>query len=355
MKGLFSQYLNHIHHLAPPILQATHTRFSLICSFNLLWIASLACFRSQVAGEIQIFSRSLMGTEVSIKVDSEPGSPLKNAVDAAYQEGDRLNMIFSDYEQQSELSKFSRSSISGASVTLSPELFTVLSYARMLSISTDGAFDCTLGPLSRLWRIARFQKRLPAKAKLSSARLRVGHHNLLLEEKDRSGKLLLPGMVLDLGGIAKGYVADRMMEVLRKNGFHRCLIDAGGDLTIGSPPLERKGWRVEIGGRKHPDFPVLELRDCAVATSGDLEQFMEVEGMRYSHLIDPSTGMGLTNVSQATVISPTGMEADAMASAALVMGFDRAQSFFAKEQRHALYYLSLENGEGKLRFWKPDP
>ena len=144
MKGLFSQYLNHIHHLAPPILQATHTRFSLICSFNLLWIAGLACFRSQLAGEIQIFSRSLMGTEVSIKVDSEPGSPLINAVDAAYQEGDRLNMIFSDYESESEVTKFSQSSGSGAAVPLSEELFEVLEYSNSLSLRSKGAFDVTL-------------------------------------------------------------------------------------------------------------------------------------------------------------------------------------------------------------------
>ena len=160
-----------------------------------------------------------------------------------------------------------------------------------------------------------------------------------LSQDDRSGTLKTPGMVLDLGGIAKGYAADRMVETLKGKGLSRCLIDAGGDLVLGDPPRGTRGWRVEIGGLRHQDLPVLHLSNLAVATSGDLEQFVVIEGKRYSHLIDPGTGLGLTTQCQVTVLAPTGIQADSFASVFPVMGLSKAQEYLGKKTGITVYYL----------------
>ncbi len=294
------------------------------------------------------FSREMMGMEIRILVAAKKNAALEKAAATAFAEGDRLNMIFSDYESESEVTKFSQSSGSGAAVPLSEELFEVLEYSNSLSLRSKGAFDVTLGPVSRLWRIARFQERLPDQTKLEKALQRTGFEKLVLDPNQKGGKLDTAGMVLDLGGVAKGYIADRMLEVLQAQGFGECLIDAGGDLTIGDSPAGSNGWLISIGGRKHPDLPVLELSNCSVATSGDLEQFLEIDGRRYSHIIDPRTGLGLSKRAQATVIAPNGMLADSLASTCLVTGFARFKELFGNSETIRVYYLVADKSTFSL-------
>jgi len=295
----------------------------------------------------QIFERDCMGTKFVITIDEDDRERAQKGALAAFAEADRLNLILSDYEDSSELSRFSKSSRTGVRFKLSEDLFRVLNHGQTLFHDTNGSFDVTLGPLSRLWRVARFRKTMPPAGKLSAALSRVGSHHLRLFPEESTGRLGIPDMVLDLGGIAKGYAADRMLEVLREAGMERCLLDCGGDLVIGDPPRNSKGWRISIGGRKHPDLPVLLLSNQAVATSGDLEQSVRIEGKRYSHLIDPSSGLGLTTLSQVTVIASTGMEADSLASACLVMGLQKSRSFLAPSETRA-YYLQEKNGKTRL-------
>ena len=287
------------------------------------------------------FSQRLMGTDVKIVLNYGKCSDLEAAVKEAYLEGNRLNLIFSDYIADSELSKFSRSSnsVSSEKVKLSKELFEVLKYSLKLSSLSNGSFDPTLGPLSRLWRISRHQRLFPEKSKLTNALARSGANYLKLDESQQTGQLLAPNMVLDLGGVAKGYIADRMLEVLQGYGFSRSLVDAGGDLRIGDAPLNSVGWKIDIGGRKYQKLTMLKLSNCAVATSGDTEQFLKVNATQYSHIIDPQTGIGLTNLAQATVIAPTGMEADSLASTFLVTGFEKASTLIKKTNVRHLYYI----------------
>ena len=287
------------------------------------------------------FSQRLMGTDLKIVLNYSKSSDLEAAVKKAYLEGNRLNLIFSDYIADSELSKFSRSSnsVSSEKIKLSKELFEVLKYCLKLTALSDGSFDPTLGPLTRLWRISRHQRIFPEKSKLANALARSGAKYLKLDETQQSGQLLAPNMVLDLGGVAKGYIADRMVEVLQGYGFSRSLVDAGGDLRIGDAPLGSAGWKIEIGGRKDEKLTMLKLANCAVATSGDTEQFLKINDTQYSHIIDPQTGIGLANQAQATVIAPTGMEADSLASTFLVTGLEKASVLIKKTNAKHLYFL----------------
>jgi len=295
------------------------------------------------------FSDSCMGTKFTLLIDHDNIDEAKKGALLAFKEAHRLNLIFSDYESESELSKLSKNSGSEKFHPVSFELMSVLAASQKLSEETNGCFDITIGPYSRLWRIARFRKSLPSEEKLSFAKNRVSYNNLVLDLKKNRAKLTQQGMVLDLGGIAKGYTADQMLKILKFNKLNRVLIDAGGDLLIGDAPVGKKGWKIEIGGRTHPDLPILTLSNLAVATSGDVEQFVTIAGKTYSHLINPITGIGLTHRMQVTILAHSAMEADALASASLVMGQEQGIKFLkSKNLPNAFFIDVIDNKTIKL-------
>ena len=286
-----------------------------------------------------------MGTEFRILIDHDNEKLCQNAADSAFEEAERLNQIFSDYIADSEISLLSESSFTGRNIKLSDELFEVLKYSKSLAIKTDNAFDPTIGQLSRLWRISRFRKSLPSKKSIDRAVNLKGIENLQLIEKSKEAALKKPGIVLDLGGIAKGYTADMMLKSLNESGVERCLIDAGGDLTLGKRPRGELGWKIEVGGKKHPDLPILSLENCSIATSGDSSQFVEINGSRFSHIMNPATGYGLKTLSQVTIIAENGMKADSLATACSVMGLSLTRQLSKKENFDA--YFIIQTSEGK--------
>ncbi len=187
---------------------------------------------------------------------------------------------------------------------------------------SEGAFDVTVGPVTKLWRCARRQHEMPAPDRLQPARDSVGYQNLCLLSSPPSVQMMRPGMLLDLGGIAKGYALDVALAVLRENDVTCALLDGGGDLLAGEPPAGQVGWKVGVAGveGKPDEMQSIALARRAVATSGDLYQFVEIDGVRYSHLVDPRTGLGLTHRSSVSVIAPDATAADALASAVSVLG-----------------------------------
>ena len=298
------------------------------------------------------FLVQLMGTDVRIVVDAPQSDELKKALNLAHKEGVRLNKVFSDWDAESELSHFSRSSQFGKPFPLSEELLNILLFSQSLARKSGGAFDVTLGPLSRLWRIARHQKKFPDRNRIENTLLRTGYKKLEINESNSSARLLAQGMVLDLGGIAKGYIADRMLEVMKRRGFSRCLIDAGGDLTIGDPPRNQKGWQISVGGVSDPRIPELELANCAVATSGDIEQYLEINGKRYSHLIDPRTGKGIEGRKQVTFVAENGMIADAYASTCLVLGHEKSVPILNGLPFYKLYSVILDDSSNAFQIFE---
>jgi len=211
-------------------------------------------------------------------------------------------------------------------------LWTVCRFARRLSADSDGAFDVTVGPLTRLWRRAHRQHRLPDSNRIEEARRAVGYRYLVVAPDTPRIGLSRPGMRLDFGGIAKGYALDEILHTVRRFGIQRALINGGGDLACGEAPTGRRGWPVRIKPWHDGDAAprrTLPPHD-AVATSGDRWQFLEYEGKRYSHLVDPRTGWAIVGRRQVSVLAPTGMEADALASAFIVMKPERAAALAAR-------------------------
>jgi len=294
----------------------------LVAGLATTWGGILATEPDELKARRFQFTQLEMAVPVRLVFYCADATTATGAAEAAFKRIGRLNSILSDYDPQSELRRFERATLEGNAVPVGDDLWEVLNYAEVISRRSEGAFDVTVGPIVRLWRRARRKRQLPSPERLKAARELVGYRLVQLNDEDQTVRLLKPGMRLDMGGIAKGYAADEALGVLKKFGINRALIDAGGDIVLGVPPPDEPGWRVGIA-RLEADGPpsrVLLLSNCAVATSGDTWQFVEIDGRRYSHIVDPRTGRALADHSNVTVVAPNGIAADSLASAVSVLG-----------------------------------
>ncbi len=257
-----------------------------------------------------------MGTLFTLK--AEAAHDPARAFRAAFNRIADLDNKLSDYKPDSELNRLCQA----GHAVVSADLLIVLTHAQRLAADSGGAFDVTQGPVIRLWREARRLKRLPAPADLIDAADRSGYTHL--DIRGHTVTLALPHMQLDLGGIAKGYAAGEALAVLSQHGIRCALVAASGDLAIGDPPTGKAGWRVGASGQ------TLDLHNCAVSTSGHSEQFADIDGVRYSHIIDPHTHRPLTTHIQVSVIARRGIDADALATALSVLGKDRGRELLRK-------------------------
>jgi thiamine biosynthesis lipoprotein len=265
------------------------------------------------------YSQLHMGVEVRLVVYAVDEAAAARACTAAFRRVAELEDIMSDYRKTSELMRLCARG-GGPPVRVSEELFFVLERAQQLSRRSGGAFDVTVGPYVALWRQARRSGQLPAADALRRAAGHVGWRKMRLDRRRRTVQLLVPGMRLDLGGIAKGYAGDQTLKTLQQHGVTRALVEAGGDIVVSGPPPDREGWQVELPAAPNAKKPSVTLAHAAISSSGDTEQFVEIGGRRYSHVVDPRTGLGLTNRLMATVIARDGVTSDSLSTAVTVLG-----------------------------------
>ena len=266
-------------------------------------------------------SQPHMGTMARIVVYARSYDAAAAATRAAFERIRELDTTLSDYQPESELNRLSHQS-GGPPVKIGPDLFRVLSAAQNLAVRSNGAFDVTVGPVIRLWRRARRQRALPEADRLAAALDVTGFRWLTLDTKQQTAQLAKPGMLLDVGGIAKGFAADEALKTLKRAGIAQALVALGGDIAVSNPPPGKKGWSIEIASLNlagSPKPPPLLLHNAAVSTSGDAEQFVEIGGIRYSHIIDPRTGKALTGRRSVTVVADHGIDSDALATAVSVL------------------------------------
>lgn len=262
-------------------------------------------------------SRTEMGMEFRITLYAPDKTTATQAANAAFNRIQQLNAIFSDYEDDSELTALSRSSGTTQPQQLSPELFDILEQAQQLSTLSHGAFDVTVGPYTSLWRRARRQREFPREDLLHIAHERVGYEKLHLNPANHTATLPIQRMRLDLGGIAKGYAMDEAIQTLHDQGIHSALVSGGGDLKASDAPPGSSGWRIALTPTDNPTNTPSEfllIHNKAVATSGDLFQFVELNGQRYSHIVNPHTGLGLTNHALVTVVANQSATADSLST-----------------------------------------
>lgn len=281
-------------------------------------LAAAPWVRAEPAADLVKLTRPLMGTLFSVQCHAGDRPQALAAIEAAFARAEAINAVASDYIADSELLALTRHSV-GQPVPVSELLFALLLEARGFAEKTGGLFDPTLGPLTRLWRESRRRGTLPAADILEQAKQASGWQHFTLDPERRTAAFHRPGMRLDLGGIAKGQAADAMLAEMVTHGLKQVCITAGGDVRIGDAPPGRDGWRIGVKTFDNQAASrALVLANAAVSTSGDLHQGIDIGGVRYSHIIDPTTGLGMTRRSAATIIATNSTTSDALATACCI-------------------------------------
>lgn len=268
-----------------------------------------------------------MGMEVRLVLYASDDELAERAARGAYEKVTTLDSLLSSYRSDSELMTVNRQAAHGP-VPVSYHLFSILDRAQEFARRSEGALDVTAGPFIELWREARRTRQLPDSTTLQKAGRRVGWHHLSIDEDAQTVAFRREGMQLNLGGVAKGYILDQVLEVLAEHGISSALVEAGGDLVTGAPPPGKEGWAVNIPHQVARDSSnVITVAHSAVATSGDAVQYVEIEGTRYSHVINPRTGLGLTDQPTTTVVARRGIVADGVATTVGILGVKEGRSF----------------------------
>ena len=296
------------------------------------------------------YQKPRMGTLFTIRLWAVPADSQKAgaAADSAFEEISRLNSILSDYELNSELLLVTQQPKNVWS-PVSDDFLKVLTLSHKLAAATDGAFDVTAGPHIRNWRLSKRDRRLPRPDRIQDAFSKTGYQKLAIDHKNKAVKFAVDGMRLDLGGIAKGYAADAALAILIKQGFPQAIVAGSGDIVAGDPPPDHpEGWAIGIRSLDMEDSEKLTdtvlLSHSAVSTSGDTQQFLDIDGLRYSHIVDPKTGLGLTERIGVTIIGPNAVTTDSTATAVSVMGKKRGLAYVEKQV--GIECLIVEKGAG---------
>ncbi len=287
-------------------------------------------------------SQPLLGTFVTISACGPDRATTLQAISAAFDEIKRADAVMSIHREDSELARLNASAATNT-VIVSPELFVVLQLAQDIATQTDGAFDITIRPLADLWGFIWKQHRLPTSEELERTLPLVNFRYIQLDPERRTVRFLKPSVSTDLGGIGKGVAVDWAITKLQSLGVTNAMVKAGGDLrVIGAPPGETH-WTVQLEDpRKEGQRVSIPLRDAALSTSGNYENFFEVNGRRYSHILNPRTGLPVEGIAACTVIAPTCAESDAWATALIVYGMERSLSEFGKHR--TVRFTTVTNG-----------
>jgi thiamine biosynthesis lipoprotein len=301
-------------------------------SFAALCLMALGATASPPALSRYEARRLSMACIYDIAAYGDPSSGVPAMLERALDEVDRIDRLMSHYKPQSPLSQLNRAAASAA-VAVDPELFDFIQRSIGYSVASDGAFDITVGPLMKAWGFFKGDGRVPTNAELTDARRRVGYQHVILDRSSSTIRFDIPGVELDLGGIAKGYAVDRVVAFLQQHGISAALVSAGGSTVygLGHPP-GRASWDVEVQDPLEPTniaFSV-ELRDQALSMAGRSAKSFEVDGVLYSHIMDPKTGRPVQGVVAVAVTSRTGTEGDALDDALFVMGVDAGRRYLQR-------------------------
>ncbi len=294
------------------------------------------------------YQQQKMGTVFQLVLYCDDEKKADAAAEAAWNRVDKLNDTFSDYDPNSEISLLSHKTDSGpmpAPVEVSEDMWDLLSRSVEAAELSDGAFDISVGPLTRLQRQSRKDGKLPDPAKLKEALADIGYRYIKLDREHRRVQLTHAHMQLDVGGIAKGYTSDQILKLLAQHGITRALVGSAGDITVGDPPPGRDDWRVAIQSLKDPQqvSDYVHFHNFAVSTSGDTYRSAMVNGKRYSHIIDPRTGLGLTYRIGVTTLAPQGTLADWSATAVSILGPEKGLAMIERLEGAAARIVTIDD------------
>ncbi len=295
-------------------------------------------------------SRISMACAYTIVVYGRKGQALPQIVNEAFDEVDRIDRLMSHYKSDSQLSLINREAAQRP-VKVDQELFDFIAECLRYSRESDGAFDVTVGPLMNVWGFFRGEGRMPTEAELADASSKIGYQHIILDDKAKTIKFDRPGVELDLGGIAKGYAVDRVVSLLKQRGVERAFVNACGSTIygLGSPP-KSSGWEVKIQDPIDPQkiAATFLLKNHALSVSGSYEKFFEIDGVRYSHIMDPRTGRPVQNVLSVAVVTISGTAGDALDNVFYVQGVEKTRKTLKKFRATEVIFFLPQAG----RQWK---
>jgi thiamine biosynthesis lipoprotein len=262
-----------------------------------------------------------MGTAFEIRLVTDRPADGCAAASAAFDEVGRIEALFSEYRDTSEVSAINRGAGQGP-VAVDEEVFTLMQRALWAAEATSGAFDPTFAACGRLWSIR--DQRIPDTGSLAACLDDVGYRRIRMDPWRSRVDLPAPGMRIGFGGIAKGHGVDRAAAVLRARGLTRFVVDGGGDLLVEGTDVDG-AWAVQIAHPRHAGtvHETVRLDRGAIVTSGDYLRYFEQDGVRYHHILDPATGHPARRAVAVTVIAPSATDADALATGLFVLGPER--------------------------------
>jgi FAD:protein FMN transferase len=317
-------------------------KFLFVCI--VLFVSSLASAQEKKF----LFTQTKMGSPLNIIIVEKDSINATILAQQCFQLVDSFNHIYSDYDSTSELSKLYNSKIN-LPIKVSPALLDILLVSKKAFEKSQHSFDISIGQLSLLWRKSRKDHQFPSASMVAEAKNKVGFQYLQIDSTNKTVSISKPSLRLDLGGIAKGYIAQKIIDFLHLKGVHSALVDAGGDISMSGAPPHSNGWVVGVNVPEQTDELLntkLSLQNISVATSGDAYQYIVHDGKKYAHIIDPRTGYGVSFQRNVTVIAKDGATADWLATACSILPIKTAYAV-AKQANAEVFITVLENGKIK--------
>lgn len=265
-------------------------------------------------------SVEVMSTVANLIAVADDEAVAEAAVKAAIEKLRYVDELMSDYDSEAQLYKVNQTAFDGP-VKIDDDLMYVISESIKYSELSGGKFDVTVGPMVDLWRKVGEENKRPGDEEIAAAKAKIGYDKLIIDEEKSTIGFKVDGMRIDLGGIAKGYSIDLAVEAMKEAGATAGMVDVGGDIRCFGKPVGKDQWRIGLQDPTSEEvLLVLKFNDVAIATSGDYRRFVMVGDEKYSHIMDPKAGSSAKGLSSVTVIAPTAISADALATTVTVMG-----------------------------------
>mgnify|MGYP001360332094 FL=1 len=291
----------------------------------LLRITILLVFIIQNLKGQQIFTKNimLMGSDFEITIVDNDQANAENMINIAIEEISRIEKLISSWDKNSQTSLINLNA-GVKPVKIDLELFELISRSIKVSNISQGAFDISYASMDKVWYFDRKMTEFPSIEKIKKSVSKIGYKNIVLNKEDTTVFLKSKGMKIGFGAIGKGYAADRAKEILIKNNVKSGIINASGDLTAWGLKPSGKDWMVAIVNPINKDkvFSWLTIKNKSIVTSGNYEKFINLDGKKYSHIIDPRTGYPTEGILSVTIITDKAELADALATSVFVLGVD---------------------------------
>lgn len=292
------------------------------------------------------FIEQKMGSPFGLQFYHDDSLEAQIIAKKAFQIVDTLNLAFSDYLENSEINFATKMAINGQKVKVSRNLLLVLIESQRAYNLSNGVFDITVGNLTKAWRKVKKNQGPISKSDLKLAKTNAGMKYLEIDSLNSEVGIYKKNISFDLGGIAKGYAAQKVLNFLTINGIESALVDAAGNMAASKNPPENKHWKIAIelpSNSKNIEYQLLNINNFAISTSGDAFQYIIINGKRYSHILNPKTGLGIRNGRQVTIICNDAMKADWLSTALCILPLKKGLLLAKKENAQAFIFTKKKN------------